>query len=198
MQPKPRQITHDELMQLPIVRFDGPIRLVHTKAELEAAGQAIRHERLVGFDTETRPTFRKGQSHLPSLVQIAGAKCVYLFQLAKVDCSGVIAEILGNEHTVKAGIAVYRDLLDLTKLFPFIANNVIDLSAVAKKSGYEQTGMRNLAGIFLGYRITKGAQTSNWAAAHLTETQLRYAATDAWACRELYRRFEALGLLPES
>lgn len=184
-------------MQLPIVRYDGPIHLIQSAAELDAARHAIRHERLVGFDTETRPTFRKGQSNLPSLVQIAGAKAVYLFQLAKLDCSETLAGILANEHTVKAGIAVYQDLVELTKLFPFIANNVIDLGAVAKKSGYDQTGMRNLAGILLGHRITKGAQTSNWAAPNLTEMQLRYAATDAWVCRELYLKFESLGLLPE-
>lgn len=185
-------------MQLPIVRYSGPIRLIQTQSELDAARQAIRHEHLVGFDTETRPTFRKGQSHHPpSLVQIATGKAVYLFHLTKLDCSETVAAVLGNEQTVKAGIAIYRDLLELTKLFPFIANNVIDLGAVAKKSGYEQTGMRNLAGILLGHRITKGAQTSNWAAPRLTEAQLRYAATDAWVCRELYLRFEALGLLPE-
>jgi len=184
-------------MQLPIVRYRGPIRLVQTAADLAAARQAIRHEHLVGFDTETRPTFRKGQSHLPSLVQIATGKAVYLFRLGKLDCSETIAVALSDEHVVKAGIAIYRDLLELTKLFPFIANNVIDLGAVAKKRGYEQTGMRNLAGIFLGHRITKGARTSNWAAPHLTEVQLGYAATDAWVCRELYLRFEKLGMLPE-
>ena len=184
-------------MLLPIVRFSGPIRLVQDEAELATARQSIRQERVIGFDTETRPTFRKGQIHSPSLVQIATGKAVYLFQLAKIDCSDAIASVLANAGTAKAGIAIYRDLLELTKLFPFIASNVIDLGAVAKKRGYDQTGMRNLAGLLLGHRITKGAQTSNWAASHLTETQLRYAATDAWVCRELYLRFEALGFLPE-
>lgn len=186
-----RTIPHDELMQLPILHYDGPIHLVTTATEL----RAIRHERVVGLDTETRPTFRKGQSHPPSLVQIATARAVYLLQLKSFDCSHALAEILGNAHIVKAGIALGRDLKELGQMFPVQPANIVELDTVAKRNGFEQTGVRNLAGMFLGGRITKGAQTSNWAQPKLTAAQLRYAATDAWVCRELYLRFESLGLL---
>jgi ribonuclease D len=186
-------ISHAELMALPIVRYDGPIHLNAPPADLH---RALRHEHVVGFDTETRPTFRKGQSqHPPCLVQIATAHAVYLFQLARHDCHHAIADLLANTHVVKAGIALNRDIKELGRLFPILPANVIELDTVAKRNGYGQTGVRNLSGIFLGGRITKGAQTSNWAAPRLTKSQLQYAATDAWVCRELYLKFEKLGLL---
>lgn len=196
MHPTPRpRLAHEELMALPVITYDGPIHLVTTAAGLHNAVEAIRHERVVGFDTETRPTFKKGQSHTPSLVQIAGSQAVYLFQIARLDCSRELAAILGNTRLVKAGVALSRDLSDLRKLFEFTPANIVDLGDVAGLLGYPQTGLRNLVGIFLRRRITKGAQTSNWAAATLTCRQITYAATDAWICRQLYLKFEADGLL---
>jgi ribonuclease D len=192
MELPPRQIAHDELMQLPILRYRGPIYLVKSAADVPT----FRDEQVVGFDTETRPTFHKGQSHRPSLVQIAGSQAVYLFQLARLDCSAFLAKVLGNPHIIKAGIALDRDLIDLKTLFPFEAKNIVDLGTIAMKAGYGQTGVRNLTGLLLKGRITKGAQTSNWAQPDLTDRQLCYAATDAWVCRELYLQFEKLGLLP--
>jgi len=192
----PATIPHAELMQLPILRYGGQIHLPKTKADLQHAAHDIHRNHVVGFDTETRPTFRRGQSHQPSLVQIAGSKSVYLFQLARLDCSAVLADVLDNPRVIKAGIALDRDLIELKKLFPFEPKNVVDLGEIAKKAGYGQTGVRNLTGLLLKGRITKGAQTSNWAQSNLTSRQLCYAATDAWVCRELYLRFEKLGLLP--
>jgi ribonuclease D len=182
-------------MGLPVVRYRGPIRAMASEEDLHRALQDIRSERVVGFDTEARPTFHKGKSHAPSLVQIATSHAVHLFQLARVDCSQALAEVLGNATIIKAGVALGRDMTELQKLFPFTPANVVDLGEIAKRRGLEQTGLRNLAGLFLGGRITKGPQTSNWARANLSPGQLCYAATDAWACRELYLRFESLGLL---
>jgi ribonuclease D len=182
-------------MQLPILRYDGPTHLVTAEADLHRALHEIRREQVVGFDTETRPTFRKGQVHAPALVQIATSRAVYLFQLAGLDCSNVLVEVFGNVQLIKAGVALARDLSELQKLFPFVPANVVDLGEIAKHRGLKQTGLRNLAGLFLDGRITKGPQTSNWSQPNLTSKQLCYAATDAWACRELYLRFERLGLL---
>ena len=182
-------------MKLPVVRYGGTIRLAATAADLHAALDEIRSERVVGVDTETRPTFRKGQSHAPSLVQIAASQTVYLFPVARFDCSQPLTEILTSPQIVKAGVALSRDLVDLQRLFQFTPANVVDLGDIARRRGMEQTGVRNLTGLFLGGRITKGLQTSNWARAHLSPQQLCYAATDAWICRELYLRFESLGWL---
>jgi ribonuclease D len=188
-------IPHEELMQLPILRYEGPTRLVRTQDDLKRAAHDIGREEVVGLDTETRPTFRKGQVHAPSLVQIATSQTVYLFQLAKMDSSRVLAAAFENAQLIKAGVALSRDLSDLQKQFAFLPVNVVDLGEIAKRQGMKQTGLRNLTGLFLDGRITKGPQTSNWAQPNLSSTQIRYAATDAWACRELYLRFQSLGLL---
>lgn len=191
----PNAITREELAALPIRRFDGEVSLVTTSVELERAMEAIRAERVAGFDTETRPAFRKGESYLPCLLQVATARRVHVFQLSRLDCSGAAAELLGSPAIVKTGIGLKYDLGQLKLLFPFDPAAVFDLGEIAKGHGLQQSGVRNLAGLFLGFRIPKGAQTSNWAAPHLSEQQIRYAATDAWACRELYLRFEELGML---
>ena len=191
----PRAISREQIAGLPIRRYDGEVRLVATPAELERAMDDIRAEGVAGFDTETRPAFTRGESHLPCLIQVATARRVHLFQLSRLDCSAAAAELLGNPAIVKTGVGVKYDLGQLKLLFPFDAASVLDLGTVAKRHGLEQSGVRNLAGIFLGFRIPKGTRTSNWAAPRLSAQQIGYAATDAWACRELYLRFQGLGML---
>jgi len=168
---------------------------VATLRDLQRAMQDICQESVVGFDTETRPAFRPGESYLPSLVQFATAGAVYLLQVQQQDYSAAMREILSSEKVIKAGVSVTDDLRNLKKLFEFEERAVVDLGKVAKRHGLKQTGVRNLAGIFLGTRIPKGAKTTNWAARRLTPQQIAYAATDAWACRELYLRFEQLNLV---
>ena len=186
----PRAITREELAALPIRRYEGQVNVVANPTELERAMEDIRAEHVVGFDTETRPAFRKGENYLPCLMQVATARRVHVFQLPRIDCSAAAAELLGSRTVIKAGIGLSYDLGQLERLFPFDAASVLDLGEAAKRLGFLQSGVRNLAGLFLGFRIPKGAQTSNWAARYLSEDQLRYAATDAWACRELYLSME--------
>ncbi len=190
-----RAISREEMANLPIRRYEGEVCLVTTARDLDRALADIRLESVVGFDTETRPAFKKGESHPPCLVQAATARAVYLFQLRQLDVFQVLAELLAEPRIVKVGVALANDLRPLKLLFPFIERNVLDLGVVARRSSLSQTGLRNLAGIFLGFRIPKGARTSNWAAPRLTAAQITYAATDAWACRELFLKFESLGLL---
>lgn len=188
-------ISREEIAELPIRRYEGVVHVVATPDALERAMTDIRQEGVVGFDTETRPAFRKGESHLPCLVQVATARAVYLLQLRQVDCAAALAELLAAPGIVKAGVALAHDLRQLKLLFPFEAASVLDLGSVAKRHGAAQTGVRNLAGMFLGVRIPKGTRTSNWAAPRLAPAQVSYAATDAWICRELYLRFQGLGLV---
>ena len=190
----PQQISRDDLAALPIRRYEGEVCVVATPAELERALADILAEEVAGFDTETRPAFRKGESYLPSLAQFATGRAVYLFQLQRQDFSAPMREILGAERTVKAGVSLADDLKSLAKLFAFEARSMLDVGVLARRHGLKQTGVRNLAGMLLGFRIPKGTKTSNWAAARLSPQQIQYAATDAWACRELLlvlRKLEA-------
>jgi ribonuclease D len=181
-------------MRLPILKYGGPVHLFSGTAVLDDALQEISREKLVGFDTEKPPTFRKGQIHAPGLLQIATSDAVFIFQLRALESRTRLAEIFENSRLIKAGMALGRDVAELRELFPFEPTAMVDLGEVAARRGMKQTGLRNLAGIFLGGRITKSAQTSNWAAPVLSPKQIVYAATDAWVCRELYLRFDALGL----
>jgi len=190
-----QRISREEMIELPIRRYEGSVHLVAAAPDLQRALQDICRESVVGFDTEARPGFRPGESYLPSLVQFATAGAVYLFQVQQQDYSAALREIFSSAEVVKAGVSVTDDLRNLKKLFEFEERAVVDLGKVAKRHGLKQTGVRNLAGIFLGARIPKGAKTTNWAARRLTPQQIAYAATDAWACRELYLRFKQLGLV---
>jgi ribonuclease D len=190
-----KTMPREEVAQLAIRKYEGTIRLVASAQDLEQAIHVIRGEHVVGLDTETKPTFHKGQFHLPCLVQIATASVVYLFQLKRMKFFGTLVEVLENPALIKAGIGLADDFLNLKRVFPFEPQNIIDLSLVAQQQGIKQSGVRNLAGQLLGFRVTKGSSTSNWASPRLTPKQIAYAATDAWVCRELFLRFQQLGFL---
>ena len=188
-------ISPEALNALPVRRYEGAVNLVASPAQLHAARLDALGERVLGFDTETRPAFRKGESHLPSIAQVATAKAVHILPLRDPDTHRLLAELLASSGIIKAGVALAGDLRALKQRFDFSERRVVDLGIVAKRSGYAQSGVRNLAGITLGYRIAKGAKTSNWAAARLSPAQIAYAATDAWVCRELFLQFESAGLV---
>lgn len=190
-----REISREALNELPVRRYEGAVNFVASPAQLHAARLDVLNERVIGFDTETRPAFRKGESYLPSIAQVATAETVHIFPLRYPDTHRLLAELLASADIVKAGVALANDLRTLKQRFDFSERRVVDLGVVAKRNGYAQSGVRNLAGLALGFRIVKGAKTTNWAAAQLSPAQIAYAATDAWVCRELFLRFESSGLV---
>ena len=189
----PNSISKHEINALPVRRYEGEVVLVANAQDLERARQDLAGERLVGFDTETRPTFKVGQKYPPALAQVASARAVYLFQLQQMDFVPAMRELL-QASTIKAGVGIGDDLKALREQFSFEPQAIVDLGALARRKGYERSGVRALAAMFLGFRIPKGTKTSNWAAPRLSPQQIAYAATDAWACRELYLKFETLGM----
>ncbi len=190
-----KPMTKEEVARLALRKYEGPIRLVGSARDLERAIHVIREERVVGLDTETKPAFQKSQFYLPCLVQVAASSVVYLFQLKRMEFSGALVEMLENPALIKAGIGLADDFSSLKLVFPFEPQNIVDLSLVARRRGFKKTGVRNLAAQLLGFRVTKGSSTSNWASPRLTPKQISYAATDAWVCRELFLRFQQLGFL---
>ena len=195
MSEEPRAISREDVNALPIRRWDGETRVISSAHEAAGALARIREETVVGFDTETRPAFRAGESYLPSLAQVATAHAVYLFQVGHREVAAAVAEVVASEHIVKAGVGMADDLKSLRKVIEFSEKSIVDLGAAAKRNGHKQSGVRNLVALFLGFRIPKGAKTTNWARTRLSEQQITYAATDAWACRELYLLFRSRGLV---
>ncbi len=195
--PLPRQISKEEINSFPLARFDGKIRLITQQKDVAQAVTQLSKESFLGFDTETRPAFRKGERHAVSLLQLATAEEAFLFRLNLVELSSELTALLEDETIFKFGVAVHDDLKALKRLSPFQPAGFIDLAKVAKNLGLQNLGLRSLAAIVLKVRISKGARLSNWQGKELTPSQLYYAATDAWICREIYVYLQEGGKLEE-
>lgn len=188
-----QRMTKEEINACPIRRWEGVVRVVRTAAEVRLAVRALTEESILGFDTETRPAYHKGESYLPSLLQLAGEQEVYLFQLKHLGLPEPVREILADPKVVKAGVSLAYDLQELHKLARFEPAGFVDLGKLAKEAEIKNHGLRGLAAVLLGFRVAKGAQTSNWARDVLAPAQIQYAATDAWVGRELYLKLQNSG-----
>ncbi len=187
-----RRMKKDEINQLPLFRYTDNIHLIQTTKELSMAVEALHGEDILGFDTETKPAFSKGESYPPALIQIASSEAVYIFQLNAVKFRQKIRAIFAKKTVVKAGVATEFDVRQLQTLGKFRAAGFVDLATMAKALGIKNFGLRGLAAVLLGTRVAKGAKKSNWANRHLSEAQICYAATDAWVSREIYLRLKEL------
>ena len=181
-------IKPEEILTLPYGSFRGRIMVVEKPADVKKAITHISKESLLGFDTETRPSFKKGQVFKVAMLQLATADQAWLFRLHHTGFPPELKELLSDQHTTKCGVAIRDDLKALQKIEPFEPGGFIELAALSKQKGLEVEGLRKLAAILLGIRISKSAQTTNWESRILTGKQVEYAATDAWACLEIYRR----------
>lgn len=181
-----RRIDKAAINNLPLKAYEGPIILAEDQAAMEAATSELSRERILGFDTESRPAFKKGENYGVSLLQLAGANAVYLFQLTRYEDLAPLFRLLEDPGIVKAGVAINDDIRKLNELRPFKAGGFIEIADITQKSGIVNTGLRSLTAFFLGFRISKRAQVSNWARQKLTSAQIQYAATDAWTSRRLY------------
>ncbi len=185
------EISKEEINRLPVGGYRGPIELIASPQEVRAAVSALRREKVLGFDTETRAAFRKGESYPPALVQLATTDAVYLFRLSRLKGLGGLAPILSDARITKAGVALERDIKELQEVKRFRPAGFVELGKLSDGQGIAANGLRGLAACVLGLRLTKGAQRSNWAQTRLTDKQIQYAANDAWACREIYLRLAA-------
>jgi len=191
--PEKRHITKAEINELPMQSYEGPIHLFNTPEEAEAAAQKLLKETLLGFDTETRPAFRKGESYDPSLLQLATESEVYLFQIQQCGLTPSLLQVLSNAEIVKAGVALDRDVSELKEMARFEPAGFVELATYAKQAKIKNLGLRGLTAILFGFRISKKEQVSNWARKELTESQQVYAATDAWLGRKIYLEFQRTG-----
>jgi ribonuclease D len=195
----PKKISKTEIMDLPLGQFEGEIILVDKPIQIVDVIKELSGENLIGFDTETRPSFTKGRQHQVALLQLATKDVAFLIRVNQIGMPGAIKELLETKQIVKIGAAVRDDLKALSKLREtFAPQSFYDLNEELKRVGFENVGVRNLAAMVLNVRISKSEQVSNWEAQVLTEKQLLYAATDAWACLEIYNKLSYQGYLGET
>lgn len=179
-------ITKEEIGLLPIEEFSGKIVLVDTE---EAANEAVRclmQQTRVGFDTETRPSFKKGQRYKIALIQLSTEDTCYLFRVNKIDIPASLQEFLESEKTMKIGLSLRDDFGALRKRAEIEPTNFLDLQNYVGKFGIEDASLQKIYAILFGKKISKGQRLTNWEAGSLTEPQQKYAALDAWTCLRIY------------
>ena len=189
------KLSKTEINSLPLRYYNGAIRIIQTAEQAKDACAILIKEKVLGFDTETRPAFKKGQSYLPSLLQLAGTKVVYLFQLSQCGLTDSIIILLSNVNIIKSGVAINQDLTELQQILNFEPAGFVDLGDIARSKGLPHHGLRGLAAYLLKFRISKSGRTSNWSANQLTKKQIKYAATDAWVGRELYLKYKQIKVI---
>lgn len=183
-------ISPEEISVLELASFPGDIVVVDEQGPaLDSAIRYLKRQRILGFDTETRPTFTPDQhSTGTALLQLSGPGKAFLFRLKKTGLPRPLAAILANPAIVKVGAATRDDIKGLQKITRFAPKNFVDLQSIVADYGIRDKSVKKMTAIILGVKISKAQQLSNWEAEHLSESQRRYAATDAWVCREMYRK----------
>ena len=191
------RIEKDFIESLPVGEWTGPIELIESEKAAEKAIASLARDRVLGFDTETKPSHTRGEYNLPSILQLACEHHIFVFRLD--HCGGIplAFPVLCNERQAKVGVAVRDDVKNLRARAPFEDRAFIDIADHTKKTGLVNTGLQALAAHFLRLQMKKSkkVQTSNWAKP-LDERQIQYAANDAWFSRELFLKLEKDGLIP--
>ncbi len=180
------EISSDEINELPLLKFEGKIILISDERKERQLFRDLRNEPYVGFDTETKPNFVKGNINEVALIQIATNSRVYLI---RTNSSGLSEDVIGffESDTKKIGIALHDDIKALQRIQPFEPCAFINVNKITHDIGIKNQGIRKLAGIMLEGRVSKSQQLSNWENKKLTPAQMNYAATDAWVCLKLYQ-----------
>jgi ribonuclease D len=181
------EITKEEVAGLDLIQYEGTISLVDNLDRFKEEIPRISTNEILGFDTETRPSFKKGVFHPTSLVQLSSSGQAWIIRVNKIGYPPELLEILSSKDILKVGLGLNDDLRRLRSDFQFEPDGFLDLQQYVQAFRIEERGLKKLSGIVLGRRISKSQQVSNWDADPLTEAQLRYAATDAWICLEIYQ-----------
>ena len=180
------EITAEELVNYGLSWFKGKIVVVDNMGTFDKILPMIRKNGVLGFDTETKPSFRKGRKNRVSLIQLATSDFACLIRVNRIGIPGELADILADPGVIKAGVAIHDDIRFLKHIRKFEPGGFVDLQKMVKDFGIKSSGLKKLSAIILGFRISKRQQVTDWEAEILTEAQQVYAATDAWVCYEIY------------
>lgn len=179
-------IDKDELAEMPLIQFEGEIMLVETKEDYLISIEYLARQTILGFDTETKPAFKKGVVYEVALLQLATKDRAFLFRLNKIGLPNGLKNILENPGIEKIGVAIRDDIKGLQKLNNFKPGGFVELQDHVKDYGIMDFSLKKLSAIVLGFRISKAQRVTNWEALELSEAQQIYAATDAWISHRIY------------
>lgn len=181
-------ISEEEINLLPLFSYNGEIVVVDNRETYNRIKPELFLDKVWGFDTETKPCFRKGMSNITpvSLLQMSCANKTYLFRLNKLELQKDVLRLLSSKEHIKCGVSIRDDIKSLQKLRKFTPNSFIELQDYVKGFGITDMSLKKLAALVLGKKISKAQQLSNWDADKLTDKQILYAATDSWISREIY------------
>lgn len=183
-----KSISNDELAELPLSSFEGVIHLIEQPEDLDLVLEYLSRQTILGFDTETRPAFKKGQIYPVSLLQLSTSDQAFLIRINKVGLPAGLIKILASPKILKIGVAIRDDIKILQRIVPFKPAGFIELQDLVKVYGIENFSLKKLSALVLGFRISKSARLTNWDAPELSEQQLIYGATDAWVSCEIYKQ----------
>ena len=187
-----QSITKEAISELPIEEFSGRIIVIDTLADAEKAISYLSEFQTVGFDTETRPSFKKGQRFKISLMQIATDEACFLFRLNRIDIPEILEDFLANEAVLKIGLSLRDDFGAIRRRKNVEPANFLDLQTFVKQYGIEDASLQKIYAILFNKKISKGQRLSNWEADVLSEAQKKYAALDAWACLKIYNQLKQI------
>jgi ribonuclease D len=179
-------ITKDEIVLLPIEEYKGRIIVIDQVKDANRAVEYLLHQTRVGFDTETRPSFRKGQRYNIALMQIATDEVCFLFRLNMIGIPKALEAFLFNKSIQKIGLSLRDDFRAIRKRTSIEPENFLDLQNFVGQFGITDASLQKIYAILFGKKISKGQRLTNWEAVNLTELQQKYAALDAWACLTIY------------
>lgn len=185
-------ITKEELSDLPAAHFDGRIIVVQTVKEVDAALAYLYQQTAVGFDTETRPAFKKGQKNKISLIQLASEDTCFLFRLNYIDFPESLITFLSDEKVAKIGLSLKDDFSAMKKRSSFMPKGFVDLQQMVQIYGISDQSLQKIYGILFGEKISKSQRLSNWDVDILSDAQKKYAALDAFACLKIYNKLKEL------
>ncbi len=186
------KITSEALSDLPLEHYTGEIVLVEDQQGVLKVIEEINGEKVLGFDTETKPSFKKGQNNFISLIQLTTKKSTFLIRTNKTGLSEQLIQLLSDKNIKKVGVGIRDDIRGLQKIKDFTPGGFVELQTMALNKGLKDFSLKKLAGILLEIRVSKRQRLSNWEADELSEAQMIYAATDSWIALEIFKELNKL------
>lgn len=185
-----RSITKEEIAKFEIEEFPGKIFVIDNLTDADKAVEYLSEFKQIGFDTETRPAFRKGNLYGVALIQLATDDRCYLFRINNMEFPPSLAHLLSNPKILKIGLSLRDDFTSISRRMKFTPEGFIDIQTIVNNHNILDISLQKVYALLFQKKISKGQRLTNWEAETLTEAQQKYAALDAWACLKIYEELQ--------